>query len=547
VSMPTDGRSIGEVLLDADFQTRQLLLQVQGQDGPPMLATFDEVVQAARTLWEVLPHRPDTATAGASMRRLAALSASMRQTRKNTGWPAASVGRDTRLGEIADAFTHAAQLAGSRAGRSVAETPQGQDDLAAARARIMHTLYLGAHVVGLAVQEHVHDVQLLTDRKSSARTTRDLPRGKVAAARLDTFEQLAGEAIGTRFGDVLGRQHVEAPRGADRLQFALVEWDIQAHYAVQASASVSTLHLIAQTSTGVTTGAGVLLAAANEAGALDTDTYHHRVGPSLEASRAAWADLSATLGSLLRRSDPAPAELVAAAMEVRAALFQVAYDTTTWASPDVIASRVDLNQSVGIISNAVTATADVARVLQHTAEEGPDLSVTARGVASYSATVHTHDLDAIRAARTLGLTATDLQDNAPVSLPQQLRQDLQGQAERAAHTASAAAGATAHVGHGGVVRELLVAHAALDHAESKVLDARQNVNDLRRRLELPELAAGTSPSAAKKAPAKVGSRKVREHLARTRANHAEPTSANEARRNEPPAATRDRDNGSPHI
>lgn len=159
--------------------------------------------------------------------------------------------------------------------------------------------------------------------------------------------------------------------------------------------------------------------------------------------------------------------------------------------------------------------------------------------------MHEQDPDAIRAARTLGLTATDLQSNAPVSLPQELRADLQGQSERVAHAASAAAGATEHVGHGGVIRELLVAQAALDQAESNVLDARENVNDLRRRLELPELANRDPTPAAKKAPAKVGSRKVREHLARTRANRTEPMGANEARRKESPAAARDRDTGSP--
>ena len=542
--MPADARSIGELLLDADFQTRQLLLQVQGQDGPPMLATFDEVVQSASRLWEALPDRPDSGAAGASMRQLAALSTSMRGSQRSAGWPAVSVGRDARLGAIADTFTQAAQLATSRGARSKARTPQGQDDLAAARARILHTLYVGSHVVSLALQEHVHDVELLTHKKMSPKATRDLPRGRTAVARLDTFEQLAGEAIGKRFGDALGRQHVVAPLGADRLQFALIEWDIQAHRALEQSPSVSTVHLVAQTSTGISTGAGVIMAAANDAGVLDSDSYQERVSPSLDTVSTAWSDLGGKLAHLVRRSDPPPRDLVAAAVEVRAALFEVAYDKTTWASPDVIASRVDLDQAVGVIADAVTAGADVARVLHHQAQEGPDLPVTARGVAAYSATLHAGDPDAARAARTLGLTANDLQSNTPASLPQELREDLQGQTGLVERTAIIAAGVTGHISQRGAVRELLVAHAALDQAESNVLDARQNVNDLRRRLELPQLIEGTSTPPATKAPAKVGSRKVREHLARTRANQAQPIGTNETRRKESPAI-QDRDTDSP--
>lgn len=41
MSAPTrvDQRSIGELLLDADFQSRQSLLDVDGSDAPAMLRT----------------------------------------------------------------------------------------------------------------------------------------------------------------------------------------------------------------------------------------------------------------------------------------------------------------------------------------------------------------------------------------------------------------------------------------------------------------------------------------------------------------------------
>ena len=53
-----DERSVGELLLDADFTTRQLLMDVTGNDAPAMLRTWGEVVQSASELWATLPQPP---------------------------------------------------------------------------------------------------------------------------------------------------------------------------------------------------------------------------------------------------------------------------------------------------------------------------------------------------------------------------------------------------------------------------------------------------------------------------------------------------------
>jgi hypothetical protein len=50
-----DQRSVGELLLDADFTTRQVLMDVTGQDAQAMLRTWGEVVQSAAELWAALP------------------------------------------------------------------------------------------------------------------------------------------------------------------------------------------------------------------------------------------------------------------------------------------------------------------------------------------------------------------------------------------------------------------------------------------------------------------------------------------------------------
>jgi hypothetical protein len=62
-----DARSVGELLLDADFSARQVLMDVTGEDAPAMLRTWGEVVQSASELWppsrspSEVPRAPSTA------------------------------------------------------------------------------------------------------------------------------------------------------------------------------------------------------------------------------------------------------------------------------------------------------------------------------------------------------------------------------------------------------------------------------------------------------------------------------------------------------
>ena len=58
-----DGRSVGELLLDADHTARDLLIDAPDLDAAVVLRTWGEVVQTAADLWAALPAPP--AAAGA--------------------------------------------------------------------------------------------------------------------------------------------------------------------------------------------------------------------------------------------------------------------------------------------------------------------------------------------------------------------------------------------------------------------------------------------------------------------------------------------------
>ena len=75
-----DDRSVGELLLDADFTSRQVLMDAAGQDAQAMLRTWGEVVQSASELWAILPQPARGTTSpidGVTMARLESMSQGM--------------------------------------------------------------------------------------------------------------------------------------------------------------------------------------------------------------------------------------------------------------------------------------------------------------------------------------------------------------------------------------------------------------------------------------------------------------------------------------
>jgi uncharacterized protein (DUF2252 family) len=77
-----------------------------------------------------------------------------------------------------------------------------------------------------------------------------------------------------------------------------------------------------------------------------------RLAPALEANQVAWSLAAKRWGELTNpasRTDPA---LVAAASEVRAAIAAAATNPTGWATPEQLASRVDLPATVKTFSSA---------------------------------------------------------------------------------------------------------------------------------------------------------------------------------------------------
>ncbi|MDN5797893.1 MAG: hypothetical protein L0H79_19405, partial [Intrasporangium sp.] len=341
-----DGRSVGEMLLHADTATRALLFDVGGDDAPAMLRTWGEVVQNAAELWQVLPAHPkgDTA-AGQLMPQLEAIAQGMHRTQLRQGWPGDGQ-PDQRLLGIAEDFGAARDLVtkhGSpdRGVRSIEEIR----DVHAARTRILHILYVGAHSVGVAVREHIRELQQMPRVEQQwARATRGIPRGREALERLTAFEQLAGAHLGGgRFVSSLHGERLEEYAGLGRLADAVARWDIQAHRTLAVAQTPANLAAIARTQAMVQRTSLILVRAAALTGTADPVTYEQHIAPAFEQAIRAQARIAGHWGALTnahtRRVDP---DLWTVAEQLEAAMRELIHDKTALAEPTLIAQRADL-------------------------------------------------------------------------------------------------------------------------------------------------------------------------------------------------------------
>lgn len=447
-----DQRAIGELLLDADFTSRQLLLDVIGDDAPAMLRTWGEVVQAAGDLWTSLPTAAAANPVGdATMRRLESMSQTQHRSQLTRDWPGDGP-PDERLLSIAKTFQRAAELAAGP-GRRVRPTTQPQhDDLNAARMRVMHTLYVGAHAVGIAVHRHVDDVRSLTDNHSSARETRAILRGQDAATRIAAFEQLAGSYVGTRFSRAIAGEHHAPPSGTRRLNAALATWDVQAHRTMATTPTPANLHLTARTQAFVATTSTAVLGAASATGRLDSDIYAHRLAPALDAGQQAWTRAANRWGALSSRGDRADPALVNAANELRAAGTDIAFNRTRWATPQMMANRVDLAEAARTVQQAMITGAELSCAYRDVVEQEPHLAGSARTLLGWTRPTDERSKAHKRAApddETAPIAPRAVHANRAVPLPDVVRNSLVGEGRQlvdASETAMSASNALISVG-----------------------------------------------------------------------------------------------------
>ena len=428
-----DGRSVGELLLDADYLARQLLMDVSGDHAAGMLRTWGQVVDEAATLWATIPglepHSPNPMPQLVSVtdHLNTSVDASPASTQR---WPGPGPA-DARLTEIAATFTRAAALV-DRHGREVPHRrPEIRDDITAARTHILHTLYVTAHGVGVALHEHGRDLQ-----RASRSTPRPLPLSRryspyaVAGTggwikRITACENTAGRYLGNRFSQAVQGEILPPPDEPGRLSQALATWDIQAHRALTDASTAANLVLVSRTQALIAGAAAVLGDAAAQTGQLLDERSRGRVLTALEASGNAWTQLASRWSDLAAPGARLDPQLAKAAGEVRAAFRELTHDKATLATTDVIAARTDLGPITHTLRGALIDAVDIAD-LAKLAAETPGLTGPARALS-----IRAHDDTERAIARrerpdhdVVWVTPQDVMANRLIPIPQPAAQGL---------------------------------------------------------------------------------------------------------------------------
>lgn len=214
------------------------------------------------------------------------------------------------------------------------------------------------------------------------------------------------------------------PYGTERLQQALIGWDIQAHRTLATTPTAANLLLASRTQAVIASAAGAILYAGARTGHVDSGAYQHRLAPTLDATQLAWTDVANRWAEMTTPVSRTDLDLVHAAGELRAAVREVAHDTT-WARPDVMAGRVDLGEAAQHLQQALSTAVNVASVICEVAAQDTNLTGPARAMHHRG----NADIDPAagrghRGEDVVGVTSGDVYANRLVAIPEPVRAGL---------------------------------------------------------------------------------------------------------------------------
>jgi hypothetical protein len=378
-----DVRSVGEMLFDVDYLARQLLMDVTGDDAGTLLRSWPTMVAAAEDLWASLPgRRPGVDERDRPITSLAAQASTIESSLSGrTAWPGPGP-TNPRVDQMTQTLLNAAALVRRYGAEVPHEQTEAHRDLEAARTKIMHGLYLTAHAVNVALHDNGRD--RVNDARASGRRVHlaqhhspyaIAPTG-VWVDRMSACENTARSYLTDRFAQALAGEAIRPVDDPGRLAQALASWDIQSHRALVRDLEPSNMLLITRTQ-GLIAGASmVLVDAAATAGIIEPSD---RLVPAIAEAGRSWSNLASRWGDLAPPGARLEEPLARAAAEVRAAYRQITHDTTTLATPEVIATRPGLPQATMATLRAIEGGTELAHVVAEKAD-APNLTGPARAL-----------------------------------------------------------------------------------------------------------------------------------------------------------------------
>ena len=195
-----DARSVGELLLESDLAARRLLVDAEQLEVGELAASWSSLLRAAEELVEVLPRRagaPDRESPSIaldpSLGRLRAVTGRLERLQVEHRWLSSSP-PSAEVAAVAANFGRARELVLQYHQARSVTAADVLADAAAARARVMHTLYVTAHAVTLAARHAVLEKSVGSRHRPSWRD-RELGSLRSIQTLAESMEQLAGEEV----------------------------------------------------------------------------------------------------------------------------------------------------------------------------------------------------------------------------------------------------------------------------------------------------------------------------------------------------------------
>lgn len=434
-----DIRTVGELLHDVDHTARHLLMDVAGDDAGQLLHGWPDLVTAAASLWSSLPGQGFGAgahTRDEPITRLVSVGDAIGRSLRSSSWPPASR-PDRRMTQMTRTLGHAGDMVHRYGADIPVQRAESFRDLEAARARIMHALYVSAHAVGVSLHQHGHSryqAALGTNRPielNQRHSPYAVPPTTEWIRRMAVSEAAAGRYLDGRFTQALRGEANRPIEDDTRISQALAGWDIQAHRTLASDAWPTNMVLITRTQGLIAGAAMVLVDAAQHAGHLEPND---RLSPAIAEAGRAWSNLASRWGDLTAPNARLDPDLMRTAAEVRAAYRELTHASTTMASLDVIANLPGLKRGTGATLHALESASELAYVVAEKSDV-PGLTGPARAL---SIRAH-NDIELGLAAPhpdgdVVWVSPADILAQRPVPVPQPVRDAL-----RTASTATASA------------------------------------------------------------------------------------------------------------
>jgi hypothetical protein len=462
-----DQRTVGELLADSDELARETLLDATPHHAPAMVRNWNQLIESAAELWAVLPSAPDSPSDMDPMERLRAVGEAIGRS-VTVGHRPGQGPTDEHLTQIADNLSRARHLVQPHRRPSQQAPPETQRDIQDLHGQVMHMLYVAVHGTAVALDGYVADLQGRLEVGKRRRqplaerpTALEITAAQDMIARFDGFEQLAGAYLFGLPATSANPDQVREAARATRLETALAAWEVQAHRTLANNPDPADLVRVARVQALITSTTSVLTEAAARKGHIDGEVLQ-RLMPALEANQVAWSRAAKRWGELTNpasRTDPA---LVDAASEVRAAIAAAATNPTGWATPEQLASRLNLPKTVKTLHLSIVAALDIAYVVRDTAADHPGLTAPARiiGMRSQGEAEIAIEQGEIRYEGVTWPTRSQIAANQLIPLPEPARRGLINLADDVIATTNHAVAAAAQLHPSDATRSIRSGHGA---------------------------------------------------------------------------------------